>query len=376
MRLTAEAPGAIGVVLVCGEGVEEVLRKVVPGVRVEKVAVGSLVKTTLVAADGAVMDEGLAVHVGEGRWELHVHGGMAVVEGVMRALEAAGARVVAGGEEGELLGAGMEGELQMALPGATTETALRLLLAQREAGGKWAGRWRAWLAGRGSGLWEFHAAVQWRLKRSAALERLLVPARVAIVGPPNAGKSTLANALLGRRVSITSAEAGTTRDWVDARAVFAAGGVEVPVVLVDTAGVRETADELERQSILRTRRQAAAADVVVLLLDATRPSPNMERGLMGVLGDVPTVVAVNKVDAVGAVPAEVGEMGAVAVSAKLRQGLGELMEAVLGQLDLRQVGAEAVAFNKRLRGLLEEMASCDDARRCAELLEMCGGLVV
>ena len=107
---------------------------------------------------------------------------------------------------------------------------------------------------------------------------------MAIVGPPNAGKSTLANALLGRPVSITSQPGrhdpptGSTT-----RAIFAApnagGGpdVQVPVILIDTAGIRETPDPLEQASIARTHRQAAAADVVIYLIDGTSNASGTKR---------------------------------------------------------------------------------------------------
>ena len=136
--------------------------------------------------------------------------------------------------------------------------------------------------------------------------------RVAIMGPPNAGKSTLANALLGRAVSITSEQAGTTRDWVDAQAVLVAGdgalAVHVPVVLVDTAGVRNTPDELERESIRRAHHQAAAADVLVLLLDGTRAVSAEETELLERYDRA--VVAVNKMDVPGAqVPAAAERRG-------------------------------------------------------------------
>ena len=92
-------------------------------------------------------------------------------------------------------------------------------------------------------------------------ERLRDGIRVVIAGPPNAGKSTLLNALAGREAAITSAIAGTTRDLVEAPTAL--GGV--PFLLIDTAGLRESEDEIEALGVARARQSLAAADLVLWL---------------------------------------------------------------------------------------------------------------
>jgi small GTP-binding protein len=298
---------------------------------------------------------------------------------VTAALEAAGAvrRGVHEAAAAGLLGDPLTAEVALALPAARTMTAVRLLTHQRGAGvGRWAEEWRAWLAAapRGAGdLWPLHTTAQWLLARSAALRRLLDPPRVAIVGAPNAGKSTLANALLGRMVSIASDVPGTTRDWVEAPVHLAgANGIEVAVTLVDTAGVRATTDPLERESIRRTEAQARAADVVVVVVDATRPwSVGEWDRLTG--DDQPVVVVLNKWDLVTAGEARgADEAGVVHLSALRQTGLEGLMTAVLGQLDLADVHPEEpFVFSARQRALVEELAVARDPETCGALL---GGL--
>ena len=189
---------------------------------------------------------------------------------------------------------------------------------------------------------------------------------MAIVGPPNAGKSTLANALLGRPVSITSEQAGTTRDWVDVRAIFAApnagGGpdVQVPVILIDTAGIRETPDPLEQASIARTHRQAAAADVVIYLIDGA--SNASDEAALAPLAHRPMVLGCNKCDLpAGKIPVGPGgRPSPYSISAKSHLGLDVLMTAVIEQLDLGVVESEPFAFTARQDEGLTELSLCND----------------
>jgi len=266
-----------------------------------------------------------------------------------------------------VLGQGIAGEVTMTLPLARTLTAARLIAAQTEEGlTRWAREWRAWAEGKlAEELWRLHAAAQWLLERSHALNFLLNPPRVAIVGPPNAGKSTLANALLGRQVAITSTIAGTTRDWVDATATFVTGEVQLAVTLIDTAGVRETSDTLELESISRTHQQAHNADVIVLLMDGSRPQTTQDRTL---LERYPrSVIAINKCDL--SVPGPPPSAGDLRVSAKTGAGLNELMHTLLAKLDLAEVRAdEPFAFSERQRDILAALSIAQDTPQALSLL--------
>jgi GTP-binding protein len=125
------------------------------------------------------------------------------------------------------------------------------------------------------------------------------PIRVAIVGRPNVGKSSLVNSLLGEARVIVADEPGTTRDAIDVP--LERDGVRY--VLVDTAGLRKRAkvkESVEKYSILRTLRAVARADVVVLLLDATRPLAEPDKRVAGYVVEAgrALVLAVNKWDLV------------------------------------------------------------------------------
>ncbi len=124
-------------------------------------------------------------------------------------------------------------------------------------------------------------------------QRLLHGANVALVGPPNAGKSTLVNRLFGQPRSVVTDREGTTRDWV----AEPTGIQGVPVTLIDTAGVRHPGDALECEAIERSMMRAEQADVLLLVLDASRRlPPDIPLLLHSLQCGHPTLVVLNKID--------------------------------------------------------------------------------
>jgi tRNA modification GTPase len=133
----------------------------------------------------------------------------------------------------------------------------------------------------------------------AALEASFARGRIvhdgltlAIVGRPNAGKSSLFNRLVERDRAIVTATPGTTRDLVTER--IALNGI--PLELVDTAGLRETVEEVEQLGIARSREALADAAIVLIVLDATLPINDEERRLFTAVEDRPALIALNKCD--------------------------------------------------------------------------------
>jgi tRNA modification GTPase len=120
-------------------------------------------------------------------------------------------------------------------------------------------------------------------------ERLREGLRVAIAGPPNAGKSTLFNRLARREAAIVSPFPGTTRDVLEVHLDL--GGY--PVTVLDTAGIREVTDPIEREGVRRASEQASGADLVLWVVDATEPGPCRSVRLPG---ESAVWLAVNKMD--------------------------------------------------------------------------------
>jgi tRNA modification GTPase len=291
-------------------------------------------------ASGDVLDQSLVLWMpgpdsftGEDVAELHVHGGRAVLSAVSGALVGLGLRPADPGEFSKraFLAGRMdflEAEAVADLVNAETEAQRKQALrqyfgAQSEMLAGWAARLKRCLAFQevlidfpdedlppdvesgflgdlGALLREMDAQIEMAPRGERLREGLVV----AIVGAPNVGKSSLINALARREIAIVSPVAGTTRDAIEVSVELAG----VPVTLIDTAGLRETADLVEAEGIRRARAKAAAADLVLCVVDASCPRPVMD----GVL------VITNKIDLV---PAGAGAMG---VSVATGEGLAAL----------------------------------------------------
>lgn len=159
------------------------------------------------------------------------------------------------------------------------------------------------------------ARIDRALASAAAGRRLREGYSVVIAGPPNVGKSTLMNALAGREVAITSPLAGTTRDPIEVSLELRG----YPVTLVDTAGIRDSVDPVEREGVARARRRAESADLTLWLNDGTFDQAPIARG--------PTLLVRTKADRTkaGLAPASEAE---IAISAKTGAGVDQLLDAI------------------------------------------------
>lgn len=247
--LTPAEPGAIGVLLLSapdGASLEAAGARI--GLRVP--AVGG-VRLAMIAG----VDQGVVARVDARTLHLMPHAGVAVVEGIVRRVRETGIRVVRANEV----------ETRVLYPEATDEVEARMLWALSQAVSPLAidllldqpRRWR--VAGASSDA-----------SRDRVLRRLIDPATVVAVGPPNVGKSTLCNALAGRSVSIVADEAGTTRDHVGV--MIEVGGLVVRYV--DTPGMtgvgaRKGSGVDEAEAVAISRRVLESADLVLRCGDGT-----------------------------------------------------------------------------------------------------------
>jgi tRNA modification GTPase len=180
------------------------------------------------------------------------------------------------------------------------------------------------------------------LSDAARGERLREGVVVAIAGPPNAGKSTLLNRIARREASIVSPFAGTTRDVIEVHLDLEG----LPVTLLDTAGIRETDDPVEREGVARARARAQAADLVLWVVDAAAPDdamPVMATNL---------IVVRNKIDLV---PPPKPKPAIYDVSSTTGAGIDPLLDA-LAAFAADHLGSRepALVTRERQRLLLQE----------------------
>ena len=147
---------------------------------------------------------------------------------------------------------------------------------------------------------------------------------VALVGRPNVGKSSLFNALLGHERAIVTAIAGTTRDQLREKIVIN----DIPISLIDTAGLRETSDTVESIGVERSKRMMADADLVVAMLDGSQELTAEDDGILKQIKDLRHIIIVNKIDLENS-PLSFSRSETVRISAITGAGLNELRKAIV-----------------------------------------------
>ena len=347
----ATPPGrsALAVVRLSGEGAFDVAARVVAGFRAD----ARLARLAAFrAADGSLIDRGICIafpaphsYTGEDTVELTCHGGLVAPARLLEALYAAGARPAAPGEFTRR--AVLNGRLDVVqaeavgdLIDATAPAQARAALAQLDGGlSRRIAALRAALLevqallgyeidfpdeddgpvprGRIEGaLADAAGQVDRLLATAPAGERLREGALVVIAGRPNAGKSSLFNALLGTERALVTEIPGTTRDAIEAETSF----LGWPVRLVDTAGVRDTDERIERMGVEVSRRWLASADLVLLCTEAGRGQVRTD---LEIAAGLPVVLARTKADL-----SESATDSGIRVSTVTGQGLDTLRTAV------------------------------------------------
>jgi tRNA modification GTPase len=353
-------------------------------------------------ADGSVIDRGLVLwfpapgsFTGEDMAEFHVHGGPAVIEAVLAALGRDGAAMPAEAgaftrrafENGKLDLTAVEGLADL----VAAETDAQRRQALRQMSGALAEIYDGWRTRLVREAAQFAAQIDFpdegdvpedlisgALGRLDALageiaahlvdgrrgERLRDGVLVAIAGRPNVGKSSLLNCLARREAAIVSDRPGTTRDVVEVHLDL--GGV--PVILADTAGLREAGDAIEGEGVRRAERRIEAADLVLWVIE---PQGGPSGRLPNI--DSEALLVLNKADLLGDGDREAAGADFV-VSARTGLGIGELVEG-LGQRAgrLAGLGEQAGVTRARHRAALEACASALDRavtgdRRFPELI--------
>ncbi len=377
-------PAAIGVIRISGPRARDALKALTGKIPEPRNAAFARVRDP---QSGEIIDEALALffkapssETGEDVVELQIHGGRAVIAATFAALaQLEGLRPA---EPGEFTRRAFEnGKLDL----TRIEGLADLIYAETEAQRRQAFRQLAGLLGNRAEGWrkrlveamalveagidfsdeadvasdvtaraliavrELATEIESALADAKRGERLREGLVIAIAGPPNAGKSTLLNRIARREAAIVSPHAGTTRDVIEVHLDL--GGY--PVTLLDTAGIRETDDPVEREGVARAKARAAEADLVLWVDEGDAPASK-----------TPNAWHVrNKIDLPGARAAETRGEKSFAISATTGAGVDDLLKA-LTQFAQETFGTRepALVTRERQRRLLDD---CADALRRA-----------
>jgi tRNA modification GTPase len=384
----SSAPGKAGVAVVRVSGpasrdcIEHLTDRLAP--RPRQAALRDL------ALEGAPIDKALVLYfpapasfTGEDMAEFHVHGGRAVVAALSQALETLGLRRAEAGEFTKR--AYLNGKLDLTGAEAIAdlieaETAAQQAQALAQAGGSLSRLYEGWtqrltrdlahveatldfgdedlppdmLAAVAADVQALAREIAAHLGEAVRGERLRGGIRIAILGAPNAGKSSLLNYLAGRDIAIVSQRAGTTRDVLEAHLDL--GGY--PVILADTAGLRETEDEIEAEGIARARAWAKDADLRLLLVEAGKDEALALIGGEGWVRGQADIVVKTKADLAG---------GTDGISVRTGQGIPALLDTLTRRVSglIGDVARPAPTRERHRQGLstaLEAVQAFDDTQ--------------
>ena len=365
--------GAIAVIRVSGGKTREIAARVLDR---DVTARPGMLRHVKILRGADAVDDGMAVffkaphsYTGEDMLELHCHGGVQTVRGVLFALSLAGGVPAEPGEftRRAFLSGKMDlsqAEAVMDVINAQAESSLKSALEQLS------GSVSRRLSAVENALLDARSALEAAIDYPdeaeeaayASLPAVLKAAtdgiaalieegrrarvlrdglKIVILGRPNVGKSSLLNALLGEDRAIVTAAAGTTRDVLDERLSVAG----VPVRLIDTAGIREAADEAERIGVDRARQATETADAVLLVLDGSMPLTAEDRRLLSETAGKTRIVVANKCDLGGNVP------DALPLSCKTGEGLDALKNRMAALATPAAQSTAAITNERHIRAL-------------------------
>jgi tRNA modification GTPase len=375
--MTGQGMGAIATVQLFGESAEEVLQRVfrarggralVPGEG--RIALGSIVE------DGKILDEVTLGCEGPHTFALHCHGNPLIVARIMELLrrqavqvvpaEQLLARVWASRKPGDAVG--MEARLAL----ATVKTLEGAAILANQVQGGLSEKIRGW-QDRFDSLSLEEIAIEARdiLQRSEPARLMISGCAIALVGPPNTGKSTLLNTLAGREKAIVSDLGGTTRDWVSAE-------IHIPplaATIIDTAGLAPrltSGSEIDQAACHKSLEIIDRANLILLVLDLSRSAVPLAEELLNRLPHGQTLAVLNKADLPprfdpADLPPQLGQT--VRISAKQGTGLDDLIRAihhVCGVADFKP--RTPVAFTDRQRRLLQSLPRSDTKAQARRIL--------
>lgn len=407
---TALGEGAIGIIRISGENAllaGEKIFKAASGKKLADYAPNTLVYGHVFDTDGSIVDEVMAVYMraphsytAEDVVEIQCHGGVRSLQKILSLSYAAGARPAEPGEftKRAFLNGRIDlvqAEAVMDIIKSRSDAALKVAVRQQE--GQLSKEVRALRRELLDVIVNLEAVIDYPEddieeitfgnvltevnKTADGVKKLLENAhtgkilreglKVAIIGKPNVGKSSFLNFLLKEDRAIVSEFAGTTRDVIEEQ--FLLGGI--PIVLADTAGIRDTEDYVERIGVEKSRRILSEAELAIVVLDGSQPLTDDDMEILSLVKGRQYVIIINKSDLGSAnvknsLPDEYKSAPVIELSAKTGAGFDDftewLQKFVYG--NDRHLGDGVYVQNARHENLLRNsLTSMDDALAAAEV---------
>ncbi len=375
--MTGRGSGAIATIQLIGDGAEAILVDVFrrPGEKPLDSAAGRILIGHIVDGDEAV-DQVTVGCESPGVLAIHCHGNPLIVERIMGLLQRNGAELVTAEEllaktfAARPSSNAIAAEAKLALTTVKTVTGAEILTRQIESGlSAKVEQWRQELDR--TPLSQIAAEAEQVLRNSESARLLISGCTIALIGPPNTGKSTLLNTLAGREKAVVTDTRGTTRDWVSAE-------IHIPplaATVIDTAGLDPSlaaCDEIDQAAQQKSMETIDRADLVLLILDASPPADQLNKTLTDKLLTKRTIVVLNKADLPehfesGSLPIHLGPP--VRISAKQGTGIEDLIHAVHQTCKLVDFDAHAViVFTDRQRTLMERLITTDSRHNVDALM--------
>lgn len=376
--MTGKGTGAISTIQIFGDSAEAVMKKVFKpaGTKPLKFKAGEILLGTI--SDGSeVIDQVTIGCEGPDTFAINCHGNPLIVEMIMQLLRRHGADLLTTEQllkkllTAEKSADAIAVEAKLAQAKAKTLQGTKIIANQIDAG----------LTKKASGWLEsmdeisldiIKAEANQILQKSQAAKLIIYGCSAVLTGPPNSGKSTLLNCLAGRQKAIVTDIKGTTRDWVSARCRIGS----LSVKLIDTAGLDEKLqdyqDNIEVSAQKKTAEVLEQADIVLLVLDASRPTEELDDQITKRFDDKKVITVLNKSD----LPARFDTSrlpgtlsNSVQISAKKGTGIESLGDTIINvagaaDFDLR----EPVCFTRRQENLIKKVTTTTSKQQAASII--------
>jgi len=378
--MTGRGAGAIATIQLVGERAPAILAKLFRWAddRPLELTTGRILLGHVVDGDETV-DQVTVGCEGPDTFAVHCHGNPLIVERIMGLLQRHGVELLAAEQ---LLAKTLAGqrsldsiavEAKLALTTVKTIEGVEILNRQIESGlSAKIKQWRQELDR--VPLSQIEAEAEAVLRDSEPARLIISGCTIALIGPPNTGKSTLLNTLAGREKAVVTDVRGTTRDWISAE-------IHIPplaATVIDTAGLAPSlaAGDIERAAQQKSIEIMNRADLILLILDASQSANQLSEAMSNMLLNKRTIAVLNKADLperfdCACLPAHLGQP--IRISAKQGTGIEDLICAIHQTCNVTGVNAHAaVVFTDRQRILIERLISASSRHQAdaftAELL--------